>query len=109
MNERIKSFLSATLGTFGAFLYIVFQILLLFSTFAPLLFLDLPVWLDILFVTLVTFIPFFGGIIELVLWCITLPIVIGEPFSFLLILYYICLAISVIFKLIPTLIGLHRQ
>lgn len=105
MREKIKEFMVGTLGTLGIVLYYLLGIALWILSLMPIYFLDLPFWGYFILIMIAT-IPSVGDLLLLVLWCITFPTILEEPFSTVVCLYYIGLADFVIAYLIPTLISI---
>lgn len=105
MRDKIKDCLVGTLGTFGLVVYYVLGLALWLLSLMPMVFLDLPFW-GYLILFAIVLVPSIGDLVLLVLWCRTLPMVIYEPFSTLVCLYYIGLVDFVIAYLIPTLVSI---
>ena len=102
----LKFYLQTTLGVFGTVLYVVFQTLMFISLFVPLLFLEVSSWWVHFGLILLLFTPLLGSILDVVLYCITFPTVIGEPTSFWTVAYFISFALFILTAVIPTIINL---
>lgn len=105
MKEKIKESLIGVLGTLGVLIYYLLGFAIWLISLMPMLFLDLNFW-GYFILSIIILIPFIGGITQLILWCITIPTVIYEPFSALVCLYYIGLVIYVCAYAIPFIMSL---
>ena len=99
----IKEKLVASLGAVGYIIYCVISIVL---TFAPLLVLNFPFWVDFIIITLVTLIPMFGNLIGLVFWIWAFFVAIQNPTDIASIIYFVAFAIYVITTLLPLALSL---
>ena len=105
MREKIKESMVGALGVVGLILYYILGVAMWLLSLMPIVFLDLPFWGYFVLIALI-FIPLWGDILTLVLWCITFPIVIDEPFSTFVCMYYIGIAAYTIGYLIPFVISI---
>lgn len=100
--EILKALLIDKFGRLGMLFYYLLAFAVVIVILLPISFLDVPFWACWL-LTMLAIIPCVGNITQLVLWCITLPTVIKEPFSAIVLFYYIGLAIFVIFSVFPAI------
>lgn len=105
-DNFLKFYLQTTLGGFGTFLYMIIQALMVGSLFVPLFFLDLSSWWGYAGLIILLCLPLWGSILDVVLYYITFPTVIAEPFSFRIVLYYISLAVFLLTTVLPVFIDI---
>ena len=102
--NKIKEFLSNTLGVLGIILY---YILILFVSILPILVLDVPFLLDVIFLLIMQFIPFSS----IVFWIWSLIVAITGPQDYVTIIFYIgsvVVYLPVIISIIPDIITIHK-
>lgn len=90
---------------FGVFGLVLYYLLILAIAYAPLLFLGFPWWANILAVLGIMFIPFIGGLAQLILWIWGFLLVVKLPVSLTVVLFYIGAALYVPFVLIPGILS----
>ena len=101
--KTLKDVLLGSLGTFGYILWYLLSILLIY---APLIFLDLPFLIDLVIIFAVSSVPFWGDIVELIIWIWSIFAVLAGPFDIFAILYFIALAFYIFTKFIPFVISI---
>lgn len=98
MKRFISSFISFMSGTV---MYVVAALL----TAAPLFMLGFPWWVDFLIIIGIYFIPFFGGLAQIVIWIWGLVAAISGPQDILAIIYYVLFAVYAVLFLVPIVLS----
>lgn len=99
----MKEKLTATLGTFGLILWYVISVVI---TFAPLIILSFPIYIDAAIIAIINIIPILGNIVSVVIWVWALIECIGGPQDIFAIIYYILFglkAIHVVYSMLSSL------
>lgn len=96
MKEKMQS----ALGGFGMILW--YAISTMYS-FAPLLVLGFPVWVDIILVIAMMTLPMAGGIIRFALFVWAFIRVFSMPINIITVIFFICAIIFFIFEAIPAI------
>lgn len=96
-------------GIMGSAGYIVYYAISCILFFMPLVFLDFNFIIDIILIFVMLSVPFIGQLCELILWIWSLFIVLKEPFSGFILVYFIALAIYVFTTVLPFIISLFRS
>lgn len=97
-------------GAFGLFGYVIFYFIAAFCTFAPLIFLSFPFWLNLVLVMCVLALPLIGTLVQCVLWILSFPVVLAGKIEMWAIAYFIACALFVFTILLPTVLSLfHRD
>lgn len=97
-------------GALGLFGYVIFYFIAAFCTFAPLIFLDFPFWLNLVLVMCVLSLPLIGTLVQCVLWIWSFPIVLAGEIDVWAIAYFIACALFIFAILLPTVLSLfHRD
>lgn len=97
------------MSVFGAGAYIVFFLLACFINIFPLIFIDMPFWVDFLLLMGMSAIPFISNFISLAVWIWGLVAAIGGRQDVFAILFYIVFAIKMIDLLINLLSGIFSN
>lgn len=105
-SGNLKDKLFGALGTFGI---ILFYILATAIIGIPLAFLDWPFWVDLIVLLVIYFFNLIGGIVQIIIFALSMPVALSSPINFFTIMYFICLAVYVIFCLIPAIITIVHK
>lgn len=106
----MKNFKEKLSTYFGGFGFILWYLITVLISFAPLIFVfNFNPVIDIVIVGVITFIPIIGSIVELVLWIWSLSIALNMPFDIFILMYCIALLIYVVTKLVPAIISLFDR
>lgn len=96
MKEKLEN----AMGTAGA---VIWYIVAVIVTVAPLLVLDLPIWADFLIILAVLALPVVGGIVALAVWIWALVVAVRGPQGLETYIFYAALAVNAFF-VIPSLL-----
>lgn len=96
--QTLKNLLLGSLGTIGYILWYLVSILLLY---APLVFLDFPLLIDILIIFAITSLPFWGDVVELIIWIWSFVVVLSEPIDVISVIYFVTFAFYIFTKFLP--------
>ncbi|MFA5423516.1 MAG: hypothetical protein WC374_06620 [Phycisphaerae bacterium] len=94
----LKEKLIVTMGGFG---YVLFYLIIGVITFAPLMYLNFPWWVDILIIFIVMFTKTIGGLVLTVGWIWSFINMINSPFNFKTVFYIIAVILYIILWLAP--------
>ena len=110
--KALKDILFGSLGIVG---YVIWFILSVWVSYAPLIFLDFSFVVDVLIILAVTMLPFVGCVVEFVLWVWSFVVVLAEPIDGWSIFYFITFAfyfvttpLTYVINLITMLINRNR-
>lgn len=96
----MKEKLTTALGAVGL---IIYYVVCVFISFAPLAFLDFPFLIDFIIIAAITTIPFIGSIVNVVIWVWALFVCISgkqDAFSVIYYILFVLNALNVINKII---------
>ena len=93
----MRNKLSSALGAFGSVIFYIIGILL---TFAPLFILDWPIWVKLIIVAVLNIIPVVGNLLSIVLWVIGFFATLNSPQDIIAIIYYVLFALNVVIFII---------
>ena len=99
MKERITS----GLGAAGV---VVWYIISIFYSIAPLMILKFPLWVDLLLILAMTALPFIGEAIRLALFIWAFVVAVHMSLSVLTVVFFIFAAIYVLTEAIPLIAGI---
>lgn len=102
IRYSIKEKLEGAIGGAGTILFYIISILMSVS---PLVLIDLPFWIDVLLLALLSA-PFIGDIAYIFICIKAFPVAISDPADFISILFFISFAINISCKVLPLIIAL---
>lgn len=89
----LKEKLISALGCFGI---VVYYLISLTFSIAPLIILDFPFIVNLILIGIVMFLPYIGGIANAILWVLALVAAIMGPQDAFAIVYYVMFAINAV-------------
>ena len=102
----MKEKLLTILGGFGL---VVWYIVSIIYSFAPLYFLGLPFWVDFILIVVMTSVPFIGEIVRIGIFIWAFTIVIAQPIDVVSIIFFVCAALYLITTVIPMIMALFAR
>ena len=98
-----KEKLMNALGAGGAILWYIISI---FYSIAPLFILRFPSWVDIVLIIVMTCVPFLGEIVRTVLFVWAIFAAVSQPLSIITIIFFVFAIIYVLTEVIPFIFNL---
>lgn len=102
----MKAKLEGSLGVAGSVIFYLISCLLVV---APLWFIGLPWWADLLIIALILSTNIIGGVISVALWVWALVIVVSGTIGWLEIVFFVLFAVYLFFTFIPAILQMIRQ
>ena len=96
-------------GALGGFGYVIFYIVALLLTFAPLVSLNLPFLVRLLVIAAVLMLPFVGELILFILWVWAFIVELRTPIDTWSIIFFVAAAVYIFTFLLPILIALFSH
>ena len=96
--KKLKEELVVTLGVVGIILWYLIEIVI---GLTPLVFLNFPLWVNLIILFALMSMQFVGGLIEIVLWVWSFIVVIARPIDGWSIFYFVIFAINFFIHILP--------
>lgn len=99
--KNLKDKLIMTLGVVGIILWYLIEIVV---GITPLVFLNFPIWVNLIILFALMSMQFIGGLIEIVIWVWSFIVVIARPVDGWSVFYYITFAFYFYIHILPMVI-----